>query len=112
MIEILETEDFNQESLRSISPFHTATKFLDSSKAYYTVIWELLIHLNYKLSIGINNTDNIGLTILDIFFMTILRSHSLVSPSVLRSTFTESCLTFEGADIDICGRWDADSPCI
>lgn len=38
IVEILETEDFNQESLRSISPFNIAAKFLNSLKAQYTVI--------------------------------------------------------------------------
>lgn len=44
--------------------------------------------------------------------MTILRSHSSVSPTSLETKLFAPRSNFEGVDIDIYGRWDADSPCI
>ena len=110
--DLLVKRDFNQEALRSISPFHLAAKFLDGSKACCRVILLLCLHLDGETSIGVNYTDNLGLTILDTLFMSILRSHSSVSPTALGSFSCAPGLGFEGVDVDVCGRWDADSPCV
>lgn len=111
LVSLLERGDFNREALRAISPFHLAAKFLDGSKACCGVMWEL-VYLQDELSIGANYTDELGMTILDTLFMSILRSHSSVSPLTLGTSLSASGLQFEGVDIDICGRWDADSPLI
>lgn len=112
LTQLLLKRDFEPEALCSISPFHLAAKFLDGSKACCRVMDELLFRLQDEASIGVNYTDKLGLTVLDTLFMSILRSHSSVPPAVLGSIFSAPGLNFEGADVDICGRWDADSPCI
>lgn len=109
---LLDDYDLDWEALRSISPFHLAAKFLDGSKACCGVMWALVSTLEDELSIGVNYTDEMGMTVLDMLFITILRSHSSVSPLILGTTFSASGLQFEGGDVDICGRWDADSPCV
>lgn len=105
-------EDINREALRTISPFHLAAKFLDGSKACCGVMWVLVSTLQDEISIGVNYTDELGMTVLDTLFMSILRSHSSVSPLILGTNFSASDLQFEGVDVDICGRWDADSPLV
>lgn len=112
LFEILEKEDFSREALRAISPFHMAATFLDGSKGCCTVMWELLVHLDNELSVAMNYTDDMGLTVLDTLFMTILRSHSSITPLALETIFDVPGTMFDGVDVDICGRWDADSPCV
>lgn len=109
---LLEGANYNEEALRAISPFHLAAKFLDGSKACCGVMWILLSLLEDELSIGANYTDDLGMTVLDTLFMSILHSHSSVSPLILGTNFSASGLLFEGVDVDICGRWDADSPLV
>lgn len=112
LIDLLEERDFNREALRTISPFHLAARFLDGSKACCGVMWDLVSYLSNQNSIGINYTDDSGMTVLDALFMTILRSHTSVSPPNLGTKFFTPGSNFEGVDVDICGRWDADSPCV
>lgn len=112
LIELLDERDFNREALRAISPFHLAARFLDGSKACCVAMWELVNCLDDEMSIGANYTDDLGMTVLDTLFMTILRSHSSVSPASLKTEFFAAGSNFEGVDVDVCGRWDADSPCV
>lgn len=110
--DLLDRGNFNQEALLAISPFHLAAKFLDGSKACCGVMWQLVSTLFDEASIGINYTDDSGMTVLDTLFMSILRSHSSVSlPNLGTKSFTSGS-NLEGVDVDICGRWDADSPCV
>ena len=52
--------------------------------------------------------NDVGHIILDQLMIYILKSHTSCSPDVVDETFKkDSC--FEGEDINICGRWDADS---
>lgn len=112
LIGLVHNRDFNQDALRAISPFHLAARFLDGSKACCGVMWMLVRALDGEMSIGVNYTDDLGMTVLDTLFMTILRSHSSVSPVSLETEFFAASSNFEGVDVDICGRWDADSPCV
>ncbi|KAI7781227.1 hypothetical protein LA080_014886 [Diaporthe eres] len=109
--ELVPGRDFNLQALRDINPCHLAAKFLDGSKTCCGVMSELLFHSRDETSIGVNYTDNLGLTVLDTLFITILRSHSSASSLVLGQFLSVSDSNFEGVDVDICGRWDADSPC-
>lgn len=112
LIDLLGRGDFNREAFRLISPFHLAARFLDGSKACCGVMWKLVNYLEDEMSIGVNYTDDLGMTVLDTLFMTILRSHSSVSPASLGTELFAPSSNFEGVDVDICGRWDADSPCV
>lgn len=112
LTDLLEEEDLNWEALRAISPFHLAARFLDGSKACCGLMWKLVTALGNETSIGVNYTDDLGITVLDTLFMTILRSHSSVSPASLETEFFAPSSNFEGVDVDICGRWDADSPSV
>ena len=55
--------------------------------------------------------NDLGHTILDQLMIAILKAHSSCSPGVVDPIFKKA-KRFEGEDVDICGRWDADSGCI
>ncbi|KAI1207805.1 uncharacterized protein F4807DRAFT_167323 [Annulohypoxylon truncatum] len=100
-----------RECYSDISPFHLAARFLDGGKTCCMVMDVLLTELDDSLSIGVNYIDKSGLTVLDTLFVTIIRSHSTVPPQTLGNAFTGQT-RYPGQEVDPCGRWDADSPCI
>lgn len=104
-------EDSFREELTAIYPFHLAASFLDGGKTCCLIMEVLLNFLDGSASIGVNYTDKSGLTVLDALFTTIIRSHSTIPPQALGNTFN-SQIRYPGQDVDTCGRWDADSPCI
>lgn len=106
------TGTFDPEALRRLSPFHLAARFLDGSRACCGLMEILIQCLDGTNSIGVNYTDNLGLTVLDTLFTSILRSHTSVTCLNIGGGLSASGLGFEGGDVDICGRWDADSPCV
>lgn len=110
--DLLQEDHMSWEALRAISPFHLAAKFLDGSGRCCGVMHALVHELEDENSIGINYMDNSGLTVLDTLFVSILRSHSSITPLILGGSFATAGSHFEGGDVDICGRWDADSPCV
>lgn len=108
--EILEAEGV-PECISAISPFHLAAKFLDGGKSCCLIMEELVNCLYDRNSIGLNYVDKSGHTVLDTLFATILRSHSTASLKIVSDTFADQSQC-TGQEVDPCGRWDADSPCI
>jgi len=53
----------------------------------------------------------LGHTVLDTLMMGILKSHTSCSPFIVDDRLAKD-KRFVGEDLDVCGRWDADSPCI
>lgn len=107
-----EISTFDPDALRRLSPFHLAAKFLDGSKACCGVMNELVQRLDGENSIGVNYTDEFGMTVLDTLFISILRSHTSATTLGIEGNLSASGPLIEGGDVDICGRWDADSPCV
>ncbi|KAI2635610.1 hypothetical protein GGS26DRAFT_581378 [Hypomontagnella submonticulosa] len=98
------------ENISAIFPFHLAATFLDGAKACCRIMDRLVNKLEHSGSIGVNYVNNLGHTVIDALLVTILRSHSNISPEIVSDSFNgRSC--FPGQDVDPCGRWDADSPC-
>lgn len=93
----------------TIYPYHLAVGFLDGAKACCTIL-ETLVS-GYPRDITLEYIDSMGHTVLDCLFVSVLRSHSTVSPPTLSDAFRDR-VRFPGEEVDICGRWDADSPCI
>ncbi|KAF3769774.1 hypothetical protein M406DRAFT_248280, partial [Cryphonectria parasitica EP155] len=112
LLDLLDAVRYNDRALRDISPFHLAARFLDGAKACCNVMSLLVRSLDDDCSIGVNYTDKSGLTVLDTLFISILRSHSSITPDMLGGSFASDKSHFDGGDVDVCGRWDADSPCI
>jgi hypothetical protein len=90
-------------------PYHLATAFLDGSTNCCNIFHDLTY-----LS-GLENTliklyiNDKGHTVLDNLMITILKSHTSCPPVTVDDTFKD-LKRFPGEEVDICGRWDADSP--
>lgn len=112
LIDQMDTGGFGPAGLRQLSPFHLAAKFLDGSRACCGIMHELVQCLDIQNSIGVNYTNEFGVTVLDTLFTSILRSHTSVTAQSIGTRLGASGTAFEGGDVDICGRWDADSPCV
>lgn len=96
------------ERIDEIYPFHLAAAFLDGGNKCCAVFTELL-HSFGTRSLLSSTLDNAGHTILDALMISILRSHTNVSPEHVSRSFNPPN-RFPGEEKDICGRWDADSP--
>ncbi|KAK7931180.1 hypothetical protein PG985_001892 [Apiospora marii] len=97
--------------LDKLYPFHLAATYLDGAKTCCDImrmlLWETAAHNSIR-SLFVNK---LGHTVLDSFMMTILKAHSSCLPEVVDREF-RGMHQFAGAEVDPCGRWDADSPCI
>ncbi|CZR59856.1 uncharacterized protein PAC_09750 [Phialocephala subalpina] len=63
---------------------------------------EIALHKTY--------TNTLGHTVLDTLMITVLKSHTRTSPSLVDQALAKET-SFKGEEADICGRWDADSEC-
>lgn len=98
-------------TLKGIYPFHLAASFLDGAKTCCSMLSVLMFSLEDDLSITPNYRDDLGHTVLDRLFINIIRSHTSVSPLAVSDRFAGQS-RFPGEEVDICGRWDADYPCL
>ena len=93
-----------KSDVTGLYPFHLAVAYLDGSKTCCNVL-DVLAR-NY--SIRKFYLNDLGHTVLDQLMMTILKAHTSCVPSVVDVIFKKE-KRFEGEDVDVCGRWDADS---
>ncbi|KAB2107474.1 hypothetical protein AG0111_0g3754 [Alternaria gaisen] len=94
----------------SLHPFHLATSFLDGSKTCCDVLFMLsVIYPGAKIHAMYINEH--GHTILDNLMIAIIKSHTTARPVDVDDNFRD-VERFAGEEVDICGRWDADSPCV
>ena len=94
-------------------PIHLAVTYLDGSKTCCSIFNEVVkrnLDRN-RLFLRKLYVNELGHTILDQLMIAILKSHTSCLPSVVDVIF-KSESHFEGEDVDICGRWDADSACV
>jgi hypothetical protein len=94
--------------IASLFPFHLAITYLDGSKACCSIL-ELLFRLDFDKRKAY--TNELGHTVLDNLMIVILKSHSTTPLECVDLSFKNTG-RFPGEEIDICGRWDAESPCI
>ncbi|KAM3069979.1 hypothetical protein ACMFMG_003984 [Clarireedia jacksonii] len=94
-------------------PYHLATTYLDGSKSCCNVFDIIIWELNSRPENTIKNLyiNDKGHTVLDNLMMTILKSHTSCPPVTVDDAF-KNLNRFPGEEVDICGRWDADSPCV
>lgn len=98
-------------SCRTTNPFHLAASYMDGSKTCCTILSNLVEGLGQPCTILGNFTDSRGHTVLDMLVVNILRSHTDVPPELVSDRFRGDA-RFPAEERDICGRWDADSPCV
>jgi hypothetical protein len=96
----------------NLNPFHLATSYLDGSKTcciIFKILFEYVLD-EWRPKWGKDNTNDLGHTLLDNLMITVLRNHTSVSPGTVDNA-QKMRLLFPGQEVDICGRWDADSQC-
>ncbi|KAK2015768.1 hypothetical protein LZ32DRAFT_526181 [Colletotrichum eremochloae] len=93
----------------AIYPYHLAASFLDGGHTCCLVMHGLIYLLHFTYPIALNNVNADGHTVLDSLMVSILRSHTSLTPVEVSPSFIDST-RFPGEEKDICGRWDADSP--
>ncbi|KAI0193028.1 hypothetical protein EV127DRAFT_468559 [Xylaria flabelliformis] len=96
------------DGLDQIYPFHLAAAFLDGGHTCCKVFERLVNCLRPSYAFH-HNIDNLGHTILDALTVSVLRSHTAICPDFVNSAF-RSQNRFPGEEIDICGRWTANTP--
>lgn len=93
-----------------IYPFHMAAAFLDGGNTCCLVFDALCNGIRGIAVTKERFTNEYGHTVLDGFLLTILRSHTMANMKDVDGDLTNTA-TMPGQEVDICGRWSADSPC-
>lgn len=97
-------------SLNTLHPLHLATSFLDGAKSCCLIMSVILGYVQGAKAHGLYR-DEYGHTVLDGLMIAIIKSYTSAKPvSVIPGLRDMPC--FAGEEVDICGRWDADSPCL
>ncbi|KAF2176616.1 hypothetical protein K469DRAFT_678410 [Zopfia rhizophila CBS 207.26] len=108
--ELLQQWTEEESDISSLYPLHLAITYLDGSRACCQ-IFALLGSFSDRKALDKGMLINgLGHTLLDNLFIAILRNHSSTPPGAVDDAFNQD-RKFAGDEIDICGRWDADSDC-
>ena len=105
--DLLNTMDKSNYKINGLYPFHLAIAYLDGSKACCNILDLLVSNLPPRQYFA----NDLGHTVLDQIMISILKSHTSCTPNVVDSSLKNQ-KRFEGAEVDVCGRWDADSTCV
>lgn len=93
--------------LTGIDVFHLATSYLDGSKS----CCDIINTISGFFPLRQHYTNSLGHTVLDNLMIAIVKGHSSCSPYQVDDSF-KGQNRFAGEEVDICGRWDADSDCV
>src|SRR6202041_2290288 len=91
-------------------PFHLAASYLDGAGTCCGVFEELMRFGVTGRILQKTYESRLGHTVLDNFMITILKSHTYITPGHVEDSWKNE-KNFVGVGIDICGRWDSDSTC-
>ncbi|KAI9785533.1 MAG: hypothetical protein M1839_009274 [Geoglossum umbratile] len=91
-------------------PLHLATSYLDGSTQCCNILSLLCNSMAGRGLLKQLEVNNLGHTVLDNLMITILKAHTSVSPGIVDEALKRET-RFTGEEVDICGRWDADSDC-
>ncbi|KAH9429578.1 hypothetical protein MCOR02_009314, partial [Pyricularia oryzae] len=97
--------------LGDLFPFHLAATHLRGATSCCLIADYLVGNMDGERSVQRLNRNDLSHTILDSLMITILRSHTSVSPAIVCEALGKAG-RFPGEGIDVCGRWDLDSPCV
>ncbi len=104
---VSELLELDTEISKDIDVFHLATSYLDGSRACCDMIYTITCYI----SLPRHYTNDLGHTVLDNLMIAILKDHSCCAPDQVDDAFKGQS-RFAGEEVDICGRWDADSDTI
>lgn len=104
-------EDLEVKGVANIGlyPLHLAATYLDGGKTCCNVFGTVAGNLPPPLRKCYRN--HLDHTVLDNLMISILKAHTSCLPNVVDDAFNKEP-RFAGEEVDICGRWDADSECI
>jgi hypothetical protein len=107
LVELLAKVRGRDADISGINPLHLATTYLDGGRTCCNILDVLIcwgVHPRQYL-------DEREHTALDSLLVVILRAHTTCSPGIVDDVWKAE-IRFPGEEVDICGRWDADSECI
>ncbi|OAL44878.1 hypothetical protein IQ07DRAFT_549222 [Pyrenochaeta sp. DS3sAY3a] len=107
VLDELERKDI---SLNTLHPFHLATSFLDGARSCCNIMRLLLDYIQGAQAHALYRNEY-GHTVVDGLMIAIIKSHTSAKPVYVNPDLKDMP-RFTGEEIDICGRWDADSPCV
>ncbi|KAI9764311.1 MAG: hypothetical protein M1840_008529 [Geoglossum simile] len=96
--------------ISGLYPYHLATSYLGGSKSCCNVLDVLCMSLPFRFRIRELYVNRLGHTVLDTLMIAILKAHTSTLPGDVDDALKRES-HFPGEEIDICGRWDADSDC-
>lgn len=96
--------------LKALHPFHLATSFLDGAKSCCEIMSHLASYIRGAMVRELYTNEH-GHTVLDNLMIAIIKSHTSAKP-VSVDPELKKVPRFAGEEVDVCGRWDADSPCV
>jgi hypothetical protein len=106
---LLKKARLTKVDLSSLYPFHLAMSYLRGSKTCCNIL-DSLHSVPQEIRPSKSPYNSLGHTTIDNLMITILKSHTSTTPGFVdHALATES--RFVGEEVDICGRWDADSEC-
>jgi hypothetical protein len=109
MEHICTVEDF---SLHDLFPLHLAASYLDGSKTCCGIFDDIVEGMpTGEASVRKLYINHLNHTVLDNLMIAILKAHTSCTPIMVDDAFKKE-YRFAGEEVDVCGRWDADSDCI
>ena len=109
MLDLIRKARNERVDTSELYPFHLAVTYLDGSRTCCSILGGLLE--NYPESIRKLYVNDQGHTVLDQLMIAILKAHTSCVPGTVDVVFKKE-KRFEGEEVDVCGRWDADSDCV
>lgn len=101
-------------SFHEVYPLHLAASYLDGGRTCCNVFHAIAVRLPAGDALASARKlyeNHLGHTVLDNLMIAILKAHTSCTPGIVDDTFKNEP-RFVGEEVDICGRWDADSDCI
>ncbi|KAH0545456.1 hypothetical protein FGG08_000457 [Glutinoglossum americanum] len=101
----------------SLYPYHLATSYLHGPRSCCNIL-DLLYHRIQSIesedqpASGLRElyVNSLGHTVFDNLMIAILKGHTSILPGIVDDALKKEN-RFVGEEVDICGRWDADSDC-
>lgn len=109
--ELVEEVAMEDLDLTKLFPFHLAANFLDGTMGCCNILGLFATSLCKKNLLHKNYVNDLGHTVLDSLMISILKSHTSCTPQDVDIRYLQP-QRFPGEEVDICGRWDADSDCV
>jgi len=111
MLEAIES-DGDDFVLHDLYPLHLASSYLSGSTTCCGIFDDIVQGMPAgEASIRKLYTNHLNHTVLDNLMIAILKAHTSCTPIMVDEAFKNEN-RFAGEEVDICGRWDADSDCI